>query len=231
MAHTELWWDIRTDCWHPWKHHKHHHKSRPTAPRLTGITIKEKPMPSIVGVTLSTVDIVVTLPTTRVDGTDLANSEIQSVTILRDPGTGVGTLTTLNGPFNGATALFSDVSPATGSDVYSFFVTDTAGTQGVTSPSVTVTIEGQTPLAQPAAGTLTAIARAADVSGSTPAPGVTSGSTPDVSRPTGFATTGPAAGAPTSSTQVTSDQGVNTTVLPKTPVPDAVANPPVPPAN
>jgi hypothetical protein len=168
---SEYWWDIRTDRWFPWKHH-HHHKPRPTAPRFSGITIKEKPMPTIAGVTLPIVDITVTLPTTRVDGTSLANSEIQSATILRDPGTGVSTLTVLNGPFNGATAVFADVSPATGSDIYSFFVTDTAGTQGVTSPSVTVTVAGQIPLAQPSAGTLTAVARAPDTTGSTPVPPV-----------------------------------------------------------
>lgn len=134
-------------------------------------------MPTIAGVTLPIVDITVTLPTTRVDGTDLDKSEIQSATILRDPGTGVATLTVLNGPFNGATAVFADVSPATGNDIYSFFVTDTAGTQGVTSPSVTVTVAGQPPLAQPSAGTLTAVARQPDVGGSTPTPVATSSST------------------------------------------------------
>ncbi len=176
MQVEDWFWDIFTDRWYPWKHHSHH-KSRPTAPRFSGITIKEKPMPTIAGVTLPIVDITVTLPTTRVDGTELANSEIQSVTILRDPGTGVATLTVLPGPFNGATALFSDVAPATGSDIYSFYVTDTAGTQGVTSPSVTVTVAGQTPLAQPAAGTLTAVARAPDAGGSNPEPNVVTGST------------------------------------------------------
>ena len=153
------WWDIATDSWIPWPHHKHHHR-RPDAPYLSQITIKEKHMPTIAGVTLPVVDLTLTLPTTRVDGTALALTEIQSATVLRDPGTGVATLTVLNGPFNGATATFADVSPATGSDVYSFFVTDTAGTQGVASPPVTVKVTGSPVLAQPAAGTLTAVARA-----------------------------------------------------------------------
>jgi hypothetical protein len=138
-------------------HHHHHHKAAPSAPYLSKITIKEHSM-AISGVTLPTVDLTLTLPTTRTDGTALALTEIQSATILRDPGTGPATLQVMPGPFSGATATFADVSPATGTDVYSFFVTDTAGTQGVTSPSVSVTVVGVTPLAQPSAGTLTAIA-------------------------------------------------------------------------
>jgi len=170
MQLPERWWDGRSWCPWPPLHHKHHHKARPSAPHLTQITIKEKHMPTIAGVILPVVDLTLTFPTTRKDGTDLTLSEIQSATILRDPGTGTVTLTTVQGPFNGPTALFTDVAPATGSDIYSFFVTDTAGTQGDTSPAVTVTIVGQTPLAAPSAGTLTAIARAPDVTGGTPTP-------------------------------------------------------------
>ena len=113
---------------------------------------------AISGVTLPTVDLTLTLPTTRTDGTALALTEIQSATILRDPGSGPTTLQVMPGPFSGATATFADVSPATGTDVYSFFVTDTAGTVGLTSLPVTVTVVGVTPLAPPSAGTLTAIA-------------------------------------------------------------------------
>jgi hypothetical protein len=115
-------------------------------------------MSSIPGVLLPIIDLTLTLPTTRVDGTALALTQIQSATILRDPGTGPVILTTLAGPFSGATALFTDVSPATGSDIYSFYVTDTAGTVGVTSLPVTVTVVGTPVLAQPSAGTLTAVA-------------------------------------------------------------------------
>jgi len=134
-------------------------------------------MATIAGVTLPVVDITLTLPTERKDGTALNLNEIQSATILRDPGTGVATLTTLNGPFNGSTATFTDVAPASGSDVYSFFVTDTAGTQGDTSAPVSVTVVGQQSLAPPAAGTLTAVARQPDAGGSNPSPNVTTSST------------------------------------------------------
>ena len=116
---------------------------------------------AIAGVTLTTVDIELTFPTVRKDGTNLDVSEIQSATILRDSGGGPSELTVLAGPFSGATAKFSDISPATGSDIYSFFVTDTAGTVGDTSLSVTVTIVGVPVLAAPAAGTLTAVANVA----------------------------------------------------------------------
>lgn len=114
---------------------------------------------TILGVTLPVIDLTVTLPTTRVDGTAAAVNEIQSVTILRDPGTGAATLTVLPGPFSAATATFSDVSPATGSDIYSFFATDTAGTKGVTSLPVTVTVTGVPVLAQLSAGTITAVSQ------------------------------------------------------------------------
>lgn len=160
MEPLEQWWDIHTDRWFPWKHHRHH-KVRPSAPHLSRITFKEKTM-TIAGVILPVVDLTLALPTTRIDGTDLALSEIQSATVLRDPGTGLTTLTTLSGPFSSTTATFTDLSPATGNDVYSFFVTDTANTQGVTSPAVTVVVAGQTPRAQPSAGTLTAVARVPD---------------------------------------------------------------------
>ena len=113
---------------------------------------------AIAGTQLPTVDLTITFPTTRTDGSELAVGQIQSATILRDSGPGAATLTILNGPFSSGTATFADVSPLTGSDVYSFYVTDTAGTQGITSPPVTVSVVGQAPLAAPAAGTLTATA-------------------------------------------------------------------------
>lgn len=115
-------------------------------------------MASIAGVIVPTVGIVLTLPTTRQDGTSADPSEIQSATILRDPGTGPATLTVLPGPFSAATATYTDAAPATGSDIYSFFCTDTFGTQGATSVPVSVSITGVTVPAALAAGTLTATA-------------------------------------------------------------------------
>ena len=126
-------------------------------------------MPTIAGANTPTITITLTFPTTRNDGTDLALSEIQSATLLRDSGSGATPLGSPSiGPFSGPTLTLTDSSPASGTDTYSFFVTDTAGTPGDTSAPVSVTIEGQTPLAPPAAGTLTAVANAAPVT--TPAP-------------------------------------------------------------
>jgi hypothetical protein len=139
-------------------HKHHHHRAPPSAPYLSNITIKETSM-SITGVVLPIIDLTLTLPTTRNDGSALAVTEIQSATILRDPGTGAVTLTVLPGPFSGATAIFADVQPATGTDIYSFFVTDTNGKQGDTSLPVSVTVTGVPAAAPPSAGTLTAIAR------------------------------------------------------------------------
>jgi hypothetical protein len=116
-------------------------------------------VPSIVGVAVVAIDLVLTLPTTRKDGTKLGANEIQSVTVMRDSGTGAVELKVLPGPFNGATALYTDASPATGNDIYSFFVTDTAGTRSDTSAPVMVTVSGAKLLAAPAVSTLTAIAK------------------------------------------------------------------------
>jgi hypothetical protein len=122
-------------------------------------------MPTIAGTTLQSVLITLTLPTTRTDGTAAALSEIASSTILRDPGTGPATLTVINGPYASGTVTYTDASPATGSDIYSFYCTDTAGTQGQTSPPVSVAINGATPLAPLSAGTLTAVAQSPAGSG------------------------------------------------------------------
>src|ERR1700735_2201648 len=151
-------------AFHPseWEHHfhRHRHKAPLRAPELTGfrITIKETHMASIQGVALGTVTLTITLPTARQDGTAAQPSEVQSITILRDPGTGPATLATIaNGtpaPF-GATVSYVDQSPVTGTDAYSAFCTDTAGTQGATSLAVSVSVAGQT-LAPLLAPTLTA---------------------------------------------------------------------------
>ena len=115
---------------------------------------------AIAGSNVPVIQVTLTLPSARVDGTALALTEIASATILRDSGAGPAPLgSVISGPFSSSTVLASDTSPATGSDIYSFYVTDTAGTQGVTSTPVTVTVAGATPLAAPAAGTLTAVAQ------------------------------------------------------------------------
>jgi hypothetical protein len=129
-------------------------------------------MDSIAGVYTPTIDLVLTLPTKRGDGSALAASEIQSVTVLRDSGSGPKELIVLPGTFNGATALYTDPSPASGGETYSFYVTDTAGARGATSPAVVM--KGSIPVkAPPAAGVMTAVEKTPVVASGAPvmAPG------------------------------------------------------------
>jgi len=134
---------------------------------LSGVRFEENPL-AITGQNTGSVDLTLTLPTTRTDGTTANVSEIQSATILRDTGSGPANLTTINGPFTDPTVTFSDGAPASGADIYSFFCTDTAGTQGLTSLPISVTIAGAPPLAQLAAGTLTAVQNIPGVAPATP---------------------------------------------------------------
>src|ERR1017187_9675751 len=153
-------------------HHRHHHRARLSAPELTDITItfKESPM-AIAGSNVPVITLTITLPTTRIDGTAAPLSQIQSVTVLRDSGSGPVALgSVIAGPFSGATVSASDASPATGTDTYSFFATDTAGLAGVTSPPVSVTVAGAPALAQLSAGTMTAVAHAGTGTGTGVAP-------------------------------------------------------------
>jgi hypothetical protein len=142
---------------------------------LTDITItfKESPM-ALAGVNVPVIALTITLPTTRIDGTAAPLSQIQSVTVLRDSGSGPVALgSVIAGPFSGATVSASDASPATGTDTYSFFATDTAGLAGVTSPPVSVTVAGAQPLAQLSAGTMTAVSSAGGTVGAGVAPTIT----------------------------------------------------------
>jgi hypothetical protein len=114
---------------------------------------------ALAGVNTPVIALTITLPTTRIDGTAAPLTQIQSVSILRDSGTGAVPLgSVIVGPFSGPTVSATDASPATGTDTYSFFATDTAGLAGVTSPPVSVTVAGAPPLAQLSAGTMTAVA-------------------------------------------------------------------------
>jgi hypothetical protein len=122
---------------------------------------------SIAGVYAPIIDLAITLPTARSDGTSLALSEIESVTILRDSGGVPQELKVLSGPFTGP-IRYSDTAPVPGEEAYSFYVTDTAGVRGKTSAAVVV--KAATPVkAPPKEGTLTAVAKAsgpiADVKG------------------------------------------------------------------
>jgi len=111
-------------------------------------------MASIQGVALGTVTLTITLPSTRTDGTTNQLSEIQSLSILRNTGAGPASLVVLTNvaptPFT-ASMTYVDSSPVTGSDAYSAFCTDTAGTAGATSLPVSISVAGQTlaPLSAP----------------------------------------------------------------------------------
>jgi hypothetical protein len=152
--------------------HHHHHRARLSAPELhhISITFKESPM-AIAGTNTPVIALTITLPTTRIDGTAAPLSQIASVTILRDSGSGPVALgSVIAGPFSGPTVSSTDAAPATGTDTYSFFATDTAGTQGVTSAPVSVTVAGQAPLAQLSAGSMTAVSSATGSTGGTGVP-------------------------------------------------------------
>jgi len=111
------------------------------------------------GVYLPVIDFVLTLPTARKDGTVFKLADIHSVTMMRDAGLGPIVIKEFTGPFHDATVPFSDTSPVSGNDIYSFFVTDTAGTKSDASKPVTVSVEGNRASA-PKAGTMTAVERA-----------------------------------------------------------------------
>jgi hypothetical protein len=106
---------------------------------------------AISGVNVPVIDLTITLPKTRTDNTALADSDIESVTVLRNS----TELQTIPTP-KGATVHLSDSAPSTGTDTYSFYVTDTAGVRSAVSPVASVSVSAQPPKAPPASGSLTA---------------------------------------------------------------------------
>jgi hypothetical protein len=106
---------------------------------------------------MSTTTISIVLPTTRVDGTALALTEIASVTLSKAVGSGTSSvLSTQTGPFTSASVTVTDASPDFGqTDNYSATVTDVEGNvsaAGTTSVAVPPSV-----LAAPSAPTLTAV--------------------------------------------------------------------------
>jgi hypothetical protein len=126
--------------------------------------LKDKYMTNtITGKSLPPVDIAVSLPTQRQDGTPLPLAEIQSVTILRSAGGGEATvLKVLPGPFSSETVMYTDVSASGGTDIYSFYATDTQGVEGEKSLAKAVIVTGELKKVAPAAGTLAAHAHIGD---------------------------------------------------------------------
>lgn len=101
--------------------------------------------------------ITVTLPTTRVDGSAIALTDIDSVIIFKAVGpAAAAALTTLHGPFTTPTVTFTDSTPDVGQDDnYSADVVDTAGnTSGISN---VVDISVPAPLAAPSAPTVAAV--------------------------------------------------------------------------
>jgi hypothetical protein len=112
------------------------------------------------GTPVPTIDLTLTLPKTRKDGSTMAASDIESVTILRNS----VDWKTISGPFSGPIKI-SDSYPATELDTYSFYATDAAGVRSEISAPAKVVLATEPLKAAPSVGTLTAI-----VQGSAPAP-------------------------------------------------------------
>src|ERR1700688_3164555 len=104
------------------------------------------------GVVVPVIDLTITLPDKRADGSALAASDVESVTILRNS----VEWNTIPGPFSGPIHM-SDSSPTTGQDTYTFYVTDTAGVRSDVSAAASVTVSSDPPKAPPGVGTLTAM--------------------------------------------------------------------------
>jgi len=107
---------------------------------------------TIVGVTVPVVDLKITLPTERKDGSALAASDIESLVILRNS----VVWKTLPAPFSG-TIYETDASPVGESDAYSFYTVDTAGVRSEVSPVAIITVSKEKPKAPPVAGTISAV--------------------------------------------------------------------------
>ena len=112
----------------------------------------------ISGVNVPVIDVTVTLPKTRKDGSPLAPADIASVVILRNS----VEWKTLVAPFS-SPIVATDSSPVSSEDAYSFYTVDTAGARSDVSPAVVMTVSKDPIKAPPATGTLTAIAKGAKV--------------------------------------------------------------------
>jgi hypothetical protein len=111
---------------------------------------------SIVGTAPPVVDLKITLPVKRKDGSAVGASDIDSVVILRNS----IVWKTLPGPFTSATLLETDSTPAGESDSYSFYVVDVSGVRSAVSPLASVTVGVVKSKSPPEAGTLTAVSHA-----------------------------------------------------------------------
>jgi hypothetical protein len=126
------------------KHHHHHHRAPTQLILLVGSIV------ILLEDHLVQVNLTWTTPTTRVDGSPLALTDIRATEVRRN-GQVIGTPPTLTGAM-----AFSDTTPLTGSDVYTVDTVTTDGLQSKDSNGVTINVPAANPAAAIAdlAGTL-----------------------------------------------------------------------------
>lgn len=105
---------------------------------------------------MSTVTVAITLPSTRVDGSALALTDIASYTVSKSAGSGASAvLATAAGPFSAAAQTYIDTAPDFGqTDNYSVTVTDVEG--NVSAAGTASVAIPPSALAAPSAPTVTA---------------------------------------------------------------------------
>jgi hypothetical protein len=108
------------------------------------------------GVFTPVIDLAITLPTKRKDGAALPSSDIASVTVMRNS----VELATIPGPV-ASPVKYSDASPTSTTDTYSFYVTDSAGVRSDVSSAASVVVSNEPVKSPPAVGTLTAVVHGA----------------------------------------------------------------------
>jgi hypothetical protein len=120
---------------HRHKHHHHHHHRRAASTvslAMTSVFINVKENFMQVNLTWTT-------PTTRIDGTPLALTDIAATNVSRN-GTVVGTPIAVTGAM-----AFTDSTPLTGSDVYTVTTVTTDGLVSADSNAVTITVAAANP--------------------------------------------------------------------------------------
>jgi hypothetical protein len=113
-------------------HHHHHHAASAVVLSMTNvfINLEEKFMQ---------VNLTWTTPSTRIDGTPLALSDIQATRVLRN-GTDLAKVVAVTGAM-----AFTDSTPLTGSDVYEVVTDTTDGLVSADSNAVTITVAAANP--------------------------------------------------------------------------------------
>ena len=116
------------------RHHHHHHPRAPSAIVLLVDTITINLKENTMNVVLTW-----TTPTTRIDGTPLALTDIAATRVLRNAAD-LAKVVAVAGAMT-----FTDSTPLTGSDVYEVLTDTTDGLTSADSNSVTITVPGANP--------------------------------------------------------------------------------------